>query len=408
MKNSFWDNFTLQTKGNLVLVFLLGATLPFKDIYSTITLILLVLLSVYFIIKNRDKESALNTFGLLFIPGLLIIPRIVGLFTGNLNGALDEIIRALPFVLIPFVFLTWTSYKNIEKSFYFGVLAGLLFFMIICEYVVVIKMINGDEPLEYFFRWRHLNVNFVKPLETHPPYVAILIIWLFVKTINKNYLVKKLRYILLAVLALFLFQLLARNAILIAVLVALYYSIRKLNFKQIVLVAASTALLLTVVIYHPDDYLRNKILNSLNPFDDENRDKRITRLSASIEVFKLAPIFGVGPKNDNELRKIEYKKRKDYTASKNNYNSHNQFFEYLVSHGIIGLLCFTTVLWIVIRITLKNKDYDNLLLVICFIIACLTESLLERSLGIKYFSILVAFILLKHLERQRQTLLEYK
>lgn len=405
MEISFWNNSTTITKSKLFLVFLIGISLPFKDIFSTIAILILTAVSLYSLFNDNKDEGLRFPWVLFLIPVLLIIPRLIGLFTGQLNGALDELLRAIPILLVPFIFLTFKSYSNVEKSFYYGLLLGLMLFLIICEFVVIRNMISSQEPLEYFFRWRHLNINFVKPIDNHPPYVAILVIWLFVKTITKNYLSNRLKYILLAISALFLFQLLARNAIILAVILALYFSVRSLNLKYILFASGIIAILFTVVIYHPHDYLRNKILNSFNLNDYQNRDKRVNRLKASVEVFKLEPVFGVGPKNDNELRKKEFKKMGDYTAYKYNYNSHNQFFEYLVSHGVLGLLCFISLLFIIARISFKNKDYDNFILLLCFIMACLTESVLERSLGTKYFSILIAFILLKHSELKRKVTL---
>lgn len=402
MNSSFYSSTSSFNKVFTLLVFCLGLTLPFKDQYSTIVTIILLVSSLFVYIKEKKHATQKNYLYLILIPVLLIIPRFIGIITGDFDTAIKELIKTLPVLLIPLLFILSASFNLLEKYFYYGLALGLLLFMLICDYHVIHKMIIGDEPLEYFFRWRHLNVNFAKPLDQHPPYIGILIVWVFVKTLFSTYLSKRTSYVLLVLLSFLLFQLLARNAIIILIIVALVYTIKRKKFKQLLIIGSLGLALLMVALFHPDQYLRERIVYKLNPFDEKHKDYRISRLKASIEVFKQAPIFGVGPNNNDDLRKIEYKKMRDFTAFESNYNSHNQFFEYLVSNGIIGIVCFLSLLFLLIRTTFKNKDYTNLLLIGCFIISCLTESVLERILGIKYFSILIAFILLKHIEQHRQ------
>ncbi|MFD2822498.1 O-antigen ligase family protein [Lacinutrix iliipiscaria] len=402
MTAGFITNRININKAFLLLMFCLGLALPFKDQYGTIVTVILLVCAVVIFIKQKKLTNQSSYLYLVLIPALLIIPRLIGIITGDFDIAIKELIRALPLILIPLLFILSASLNNLEKYFYYGLALGLVLFMIICECHIIYAMIKGNEPLEYFFRWRHLNINFAKPLDQHPPYIGILIMWVFIKTLFNTYLNKRISYTLLVLLSFLLFQLLARNAIIILLIVVFVYALKRKKIKQLLLVGSLGLALLMIALFHPHQYLREKIVYKLNPFDKKHKDYRITRLDASIEVFKKAPVFGVGPNNDNDLRKIEYKKMHDYTAFERNYNSHNQFFEYLVSHGIIGLLCFITLLFILIKMTTKNKDYINLLLIMCFIVSCLTESVLERTLGVKYFSILIAFILLNHIKKHKQ------
>lgn len=401
MRSVFSSNINGLNKVITLLVFCLGLTLPFKDQYSTIVTILLLLSSAILYVKEKKQDDHKGYLYLVVIPFLLIIPRLIGIMTGDFDLAIKELVRALPLLLIPLMFFLSASVKALEKYFYYGLAFGLLLFMFICEGHVIYEMVIGKEPLEYFFRWRHLNVNFAQPLDQHPPYIGILVVWVFIITLFKKYLNKKISYILLVLLCFLLFQLLARNAIIIVIFIALAYVIKRKKPKELWLIGTLGFGLLMVALFHPHQFIREKIVYKLNPLDEKYKDYRLDRLSASIEVFKQAPFFGVGPENDNVSRRIEYKIMGDSTAFERNYNSHNQFFEYLVSNGITGLLCFLSVLIILIMVTVKNKDYTNLLLIGCFIISCLTESVLERSLGIKYFSVLIALILINHIQNQR-------
>lgn len=383
-------------------LFLFGATLLFKDQYSTTAMLLFIFASLlnYFLTKSYSKKA--NLF--LLLPAALILPRIIGMFTGDIDTGTNELVRSLPFLIIfiPFLFLkSKDKLSTLETYFYCGLLLGIFLFVLICNYHVVSKMIAGKEPLEYFFRWRHLNVNYVKPIDAHPPYAGLIAIWVLIKTLYAKFLKTYQKVIILCVLALFLFQLLARNAIILAVLVTLFYSIKSFKIKYFAFVTVALITLFLIVRFHPHHYLREKFIYKLNPFNEDYKDKRVYRLQASYNVFKTAPILGVGPENDNILRIKEYKKNGYQVAFDNKYNSHNQFFEYLVSHGIIGLICFVLVLFFLLRIAWRTKDQSNILVLLCFILACLSESVLERTMGVKYFSIISLLVILPFLKIYR-------
>tara|TARA_R110000850_G_scaffold138895_5_gene260014 strand:+ start:3419 stop:4636 length:1218 start_codon:yes stop_codon:yes gene_type:complete len=380
-------------------LFLLGFTLLFKDQYSTIAMLLFIFTSFLAYSNNNLLSKKSNLF--LLIPAVLVLPRIIGFFTGNLDTATNELIRSLPLLILflPFIFLKSNStVEKLETYFYWGLVSGIFLFVMICNYHVVNKMLIGNEPLEYFFRWRHLNVNYVKPIDTHPPYAGMIAVWVLIKTLYSKTLKTYQKALLFIVLALFLFQLLARNAIILAVIVTVFYGLKSFKLKYIAFVSLALITLFLIVKYHPHHYLREKFIYKLNPLNDQYKDKRVYRLQASYNVFKKAPLFGVGPKNDNELRLHEYKEMGYTVAYENEYNSHNQFFEYLVSHGLIGFFSFIFVLLVLFKLAWRTKSQSNLLVLTCFVLACLSESVLERTLGIKYFSIISLLIILPYIK----------
>ncbi len=385
---------------NLLLLgfFLLGVSLLFSDQISTAALLITIGLSFLVFYVEGLYTKPLTISICFLIPSILILPRLIGFFTGDQKIAANELLRCAPLLILflPFLYskLDTRISKRIETAFFYGLLFGIICFMIICNYNVINKMISGNEPLEYFFRWRHLNVNYVKPIGTHPPYVGMIAIWVLVKTFYNKNLRPINKLVISLLLALFLFQLLARNSIIVALLVVSFVGISKLNYKYILTGALVFVTLFIVIRNHPHDYLREKFFYKLNPLNEEYKDKRLYRLEASYNVFKQAKFFGVGPGNDNTLRVIEYEKMGYMVAKKRRYNSHNQFFEYLVCYGIFGLLCFLITLAFLLQLTIKKKITQDTLLIISFIIACMSESVLERSLGIKYFSIFSLLIIL--------------
>lgn len=383
---------SIQIEGLLFL--LLGISLPLKDQFSTVIMITLIAFSFVGIIKRKILHSKKH-YLLICIPAILIIPRVLGLFTGEYNIAIKELVRALPLIIIPFIFITSgisNIKNNLEKFFFNGLLAGVFLFMFICEFFVIKEMIICKEPLAEIIYWRHLNFFFTEPLNAHPGYIGLLIVYLLVQILYKNYIKRNFKIIVVLFLILLLGQLMARNAIIVAGLVFILYLFKKKRLRLVLVFISSLILTFIIVFNHPSDYLRKKIIYSFDLSNTKYKDKRYERLEASFSVFKRAPFFGIGPGIDDKFRKIEYKNINDKVAYINNYNSHNQYVEYLSTYGIFGFICFATVLIYLLRLCIIKKKYNYFILLIAFMFACLTESVLERTLGIKYFSILIGFL----------------
>jgi len=379
-----------------VFSFLVGVSLPFKDQLSTVAL---VIFTTYYLIISFINGSKLSYNIIFLLPSLLLLPRLLGYFTGEPGLALKELLRSLPLLIlfVPFFLFKYSQkvfINKLERYFLFGILIGLVLFMIYCNFTVVSEMVTKNEPIEYLFRWRHMNINFVKPVETHPPYVGILAVYALIKTLYDKVFKTYLKVIITILILFLLVQLLARNALIVSIAVLVYTAIKELNYRVMLVVVILSVALGLLIVNHPHPYLKKKLLDRLNFTEKKKFDKRLDRTKASYFVFKTSPIIGVGPGNDNRLRKEQYKALGFYNAFKYNFNSHNQFMEYLVSSGLVGLILFLCVLYFLWCFS-KGANDSSKLLIIAFIFSCLTESVLERSLGIKYFALISFFILLR-------------
>lgn len=383
----------------------LGFSLPFRDQFSTVAIGLLLACGLYLLFIDKKKTKGVVLKALFLIPILLILPRIFGLFYGEFDNATKELVRSIPLLAVPLAFILLSAHasaKRIRSWFFYGLLAGILLFTVICYYPVISTMIQEEQPLSFLLRWRYMNFNFTRPFDAHPAYIGLLIIWLITHVLFSKTIYAKYRIWISLGLVVILFQLVARNALFFAgLLVAVYIVKSKIKWLQVV----SVVLLLTTitaVIWHPSDYLRDKFFYIFIDDAKEKENTRFERLDASFEVFSQAPVFGVGPGTDNALRMEAYLAMGETVAYENNYNAHNQFVEFLSTFGIFGLSCFLFALFLAFKAVIQNKNWIDLLLLFGVIMAMLTESLLERSLGVKYLSVLIAFILLNHLTQTRE------
>ncbi len=89
---------------------------------------------------------------------------------------------------------------------------------------------------------------------------------------------------------------------------------------------------------------------------------------------------------------VEREKKRDFFI-KSRYNSHNQFVDFLLSTGIIGVLLF---LGIFIALTRKRwRDFFSTGLVISLFFFAIIENFFHRQLGAYYFGIIIIFLLME-------------
>lgn len=115
----------------------------------------------------------------------------------------------------------------------------------------------------------------------------------------------------------------------------------------------------------------------------------------SYKVLEDNPIFGVGIGDTHDELNKSYEKCTESSALKNqNYNTHNEVLQILVTTGLFGtaliFLAFLYLFW-------KSFKANNTLFIgflLVFFVAGLTEAYLERDMGIRifaFFSVLLFF-----------------
>ena len=330
-----------------------------------------------------------------------MVLRLLGLFYGEFNAAIKELVRAIPLLLIPLVFALNLN-NRVEKPLYFGVLTALLGILIWCEIGVVTSIVENGESLRYFFKWPYLNFNFLGGLDLHPAYLGLFIVWTLYHTLFGNYIMAGFKYVVAVLLTVFLFQLLARNAMIVTLVMGTVFV---WNHKKIWLKLLYISIiigLLSIIGLQKSYYLRNKIFYALEGNKSIDGQNRFERLSASFEVFAESPLFGVGPGNDNRLRRQVYLEDGEEVAHELNYNAHNQFVEYLSTYGLLGAITFCYILVFFGYRLYKANQLGYLFLWLAFAFSCSTESVLERSMGIKYFALLTGLIIWHLWSRERQ------
>lgn len=372
------------------LFILMAVTLPMYTIVNNIALGGFVLLSIL----RGDFKNNIKNIKLDWKKGipvfLFFVLAFFGAFVVNPDEPFKHIERYWSFLLIPLVAIGINDFFGIYSKLFFNSLAvGCIFTLLICYSNVFFEIITRSEPWSYFLRWRHLSHQFTEIADTHPAYLGVFIITSIIFILFYSNWKNKFKVFTIILFTLGMMQLSSRLAIFIFVIV-LASSLLYLYGKRIIIPIIFVILSITFIASFGSQYLKSRL-----SVDLIYSDIRFERLKASYEVFKLNPILGVGFSQIKTKRELKYKEYGYEVAAKENYNAHNQLFEYLGINGLLGGIVFLGVFCFLIIHSFMLKEYMFFILFTVFFIANITESMMVRIKGIEYFCWITMLFLLK-------------
>lgn len=394
-------------KGSIISLLLMVFTLPLNMFLNNLFLtIFLGLFGIYCILNSKKdelinvKQNAINILIICFPVFILIFGMT---YSPELNQVLKEFGRLIPLLIFTiFLFLNKPFFQDILKYMLYGLVLGCVISASICWIGSILEIFQSNLSISALFSKEFANHNLSDKIGIHTPYLALFVntsLGFCIYSLYDNNRVVHKKYVLLIMLYLtiFLFNLMARNAIICFILFGILFLIWSKRFKVLVGFLGVLSLLSVYTFTTEKNFLRDRFFRSINVFENETifskKDSRLDRLNASFEVFKQFPLIGPGAANEDKYRREQYFINRDSEAFNENYNAHNQFMEYLSTYGIIGGIGYLLMFFTLFKIVTNKRSYFLLFLVSIFFIANLTESLLERTWGIVYYIILVTVLL---------------
>lgn len=403
MKNAIKDYIAYSSMNKIIFevgVFLFVATLPLSSKINTIMLWLFLAGSLQYVPwRNRIANFKKNKVLLFTIITLYLTFFITLLYTENISYGLRRIEKTLTLVLIPLFVLTHNKTDFDLKKLFSALGIGLYILIIICWSAVFYSIYNNPTPwvqIKYFFEWIYSSWNLVLPVNGHPSYIGILIV-IFIAALLKGAMFVGFRKniiktaLILVPLFIFLLQTSSRIALIVLFCFLFIYFMKSFTLKSLAKIGLTIAIL--SILTYQFDFLGNKfdkIFDSKGNIKFE-RYQRWTNILKTINQ-QGDTFIGVGYGDASEIYETAYLKGKHYKALEENYNAHNQFIEFLVGAGIIGLALF---IYLFMLFAFKTKlDGVALHLFIALLLFCFSESILDRSQGVFIFSFLLSVIYL--------------
>jgi len=391
----------LKNKFN-VTIFLqaLALMLPLHHKFMPILIVLFAISTfITFFCSQKKFEITKSKVFLMIFYGFLGL----GLFwTDNMKaGVFDLEVKQSLFIfpiLFSFLKLSEIEFQKIIKF----LIIGIFIFFIVSFYFGFKRYLN-DSTFYYLFYSR------LSPI-VHPSYMSMYIVTamsVLLYYIKKGVYLFYNKYTTVSiVLMLFLINvmLLSKIGILAAVLLILFYVyvwMKSEKKYKLGIVIVFGMLVFMFLSYKNVEFIKYRVdeLGTLFISGDNNKSESSSGIRLHIwehatTLVKEKPMLGHGTGDVRDVLVEKYTEHNLISALEHQYNAHNQFFQILISSGIIGLLLFLLSTYF----GAKSNPLLLQFIVITFIFMSV-ESILENQAGTIFFGLFFSLLSQKSLTK---------
>ncbi|KJD34110.1 hypothetical protein PK35_05110 [Tamlana nanhaiensis] len=366
----------------------------------SISIIIFLVTALFNFFHRKEKLESINYKYILLFAAPFFLNILALLYTNNYQISLKILEKNLAIIIFPVVFFFLKPfYRNSQFIRFIQVYILSCFAMVVFSIIYVLVnvsniVVNNTNNNNYqsVVKLRE-SLDLVPIIGEHTIYYSLLVgVGLLLLYYNrfKSIILNILLYVFF-VLGLLLAS--SKGVILALILVSICVIFQKnKNVKRSSLVTVVFLVGISLLGYFSplkvriESFFKNKHFyptgihyNSVNI--------RNAIYSCSFSLIDDAGLFGFSP-GDTQVKLNECYKQFDTVAfQKKSYNTHNQYLDYLLSFGFVGLFIMLFVYFQYLKIALKanNRFYLNFL--IFFYIAFLTENILARNTGIILFNL---------------------
>ncbi|MEX0275017.1 MAG: O-antigen ligase family protein, partial [Flavobacteriaceae bacterium] len=121
---------------------------------------------------------------------------------------------------------------------------------------------------------------------------------------------------------------------------------------------------------------------------------------SALKVVKENPVFGVGTGDVVTSLNVQYEKDGRSFLAVYDTNTHNQFLDYMVRYGLLGLFLILIVFGLYFKVAVGRRDPIYLSILLLFLLAMMTENILDRQHGVVLFAYLNSIYFLARKESE--------
>ena len=366
--------------------------------------ILLFGISVLLLTLNRRKYFNTSFFLLntIFFFGIIFTL----FYTSNYDYAIRKLQTMSSLLVFPFLFSLFNSAdrkkisknKNLFLSIY--ILSVFLFNTVIFLWFYLTHYSFND--IVYHFH-RVIMVDIGK-YGIHPIYLSIhcciamfFSAFIYKAIHNKN--LKKILVFINIVLIFFLIIYARKGPLLALIITSLFWALfeNKKNLKLKIISIISLSLLLFLIPKTRNRFSEIFTINNSKSIESNSYGVRFVIYKNASELIKEFPFFGYGIGDYNDKLKESYKKNNP--SLEVYYNSHNQYISFLLVGGLFLLLLYFIFLYLNVKLAIKKRNINSLIILCFYSIVMLSENILERENGVIFFSFFLCFFSLNNYSR---------
>lgn len=358
--------------------------------------------SVFIFFKNKNyvhvnRNDIKNIVGL----SLIYIIYFLNYLVSEKNDVIPTFLsKCVPLLLFPLFFII--NKPNFDKTV---LKKAAIVFAYSCTLMAAVVLIvlysKGISNLIAQDDYYHpvIRTEFIEISKTHIPYLGIMFVFsimIFIKSIidsfKKRWVVTVLNIVSISILLFSIVIFSSRIALMSFFICLVYLFFKLLKPKYSISLALLIITIVSVLIVSvPSSYRRFTEIKSTQlvaPHAGQTSDQANFRYGIYLCDYKILKenwMFGIGLQNvQKELnecyKSYTYRNFDDYNTL--TYNSHNQYVDFFIKYGIFGIFALIIYLFWGIR----NKDILYKLFLLIFSISLLTENVLDRQVGIIFYS----------------------
>ncbi len=310
-----------------------------------------------------------------------------------------KLLLYLPWFLLPAMTYSFHAYKQYwKRNIVFWILPTVWIILasigyFISDFKFYSQMVLESKPIPLFSKVYHIEFSFLVTIQ-------IFLLWVTLRDYSiPVFGGKKFLWVIWTILVIGIHVLSTRTGVL-AFWIGMFYIFFKqdntLDIKPQYLIIGLLAVF-SAVIYIPS--LKNRIVNTWEDIsavvsgDDLNHKsfgQRWEAWQAASVSWSDNFIHGVGSSSLNEAMSEGFEKNNTELNTTNQITPHNQYIQWGLEFGIIGLLTWLFTIFIVFKNNIREKSWSGLLVI--GLIALIFESLFERQAGIIALVLLVGIV----------------
>lgn len=393
-------------------------SIPFSHSYSNIVILLLFLYSTLGALKRRQIPKIQIHW---FLPTLFLY-YIFSLFLTH--GAWSSMEKY--FLLIAFPILMGLNAELIKfdflKKVYIGFIAGNMMAYVCCLMRAIFKSLSFQND-KWIFNAKLISDTQYDFLASsimggnyffgpdfsyfhHPSYYGLFIVFCqyLVYRFAQSSSSQKIKWLLIAcylVFQLALFQLSSKICMITSLGLMLWIVLNAPTKRVIKISGFLIFLLVTVIFVFVNPRFKNfkdtfRTTNLIDPNAKYGYDVRVLSWDASLTVIKNNFWMGVGEANKTiELVKV-YNAKKYVEPAIMQFDSHNQYLDFLVGGGLFAFCLFMMGASNIIYRSIGVKNYTLLTLLLIILFNMLVEDLLGVHAGLIFFSTFISLLIYSH------------
>ena len=360
-----------------------------------------VLLSLDFLISLVRDKNTIKNIGknrIVFSITLLFFVSLFGLlYTDNYNYAGEIIETRVTIFLLPLFLASYLPILNrefVNRVFVTFSLTSIVVMLFLLLRATVLYF--GDRNINHF-----LYSDFT--YTAHPSYLSMYVafsisILMFARIPFLSFNLKMLFVLFLSVAILLL---MSKMGIIVLVIVLFYSLVQKSSKKQLltrVLILLLSFSIVFIAAYRYSTLFHGKIKMMVAELTHTSSNTylystgiRLVLWDSAIGLIQENFLLGVGT-GDVRDASMAYSQRMNYPAQLGDMNVHNQFLQSFVAGGILGFLILLFVIIYPLILAIRQKEHLFILFFIIIIFNFFVESMLQRQMGVVFYSIFSSLI----------------